>query len=246
MCDLRPFFSFYGGKWRIAPKYPLPLYDTVIEPFAGSAGYAIRHHTRNVILVERAPKIAATWRFLMNSTPADIIRLPDVEDGQTVDDLNVCEEAKYLIGWWLNHATTAPRKSPSKWMRLRGKLKKGYWGREIRGRIAQQIPLIRHWRLIEGNYFDAPDVEATWFIDPPYQDGGEQYVFSSNQIDYAELARWCWGTKGQTMVCERLGATWLPFVHLTDARTISSRNGTRECSEALWYREQVNVCTSLL
>jgi hypothetical protein len=32
---LRPFFSFYGGKWRIARHYPTPKYDIIIEPFAG-------------------------------------------------------------------------------------------------------------------------------------------------------------------------------------------------------------------
>src|SRR5690606_30076826 len=33
---LRPFFGFYGGKWRDTLKlYPRPEYDVVIEPFAG-------------------------------------------------------------------------------------------------------------------------------------------------------------------------------------------------------------------
>jgi hypothetical protein len=34
--QLRPFFGFYGGKWRDALKhYPPPEHDTIIEPFAG-------------------------------------------------------------------------------------------------------------------------------------------------------------------------------------------------------------------
>ena len=33
---LRPFFSYYGGKWRSAVKhYPAPEFDQIVEPFAG-------------------------------------------------------------------------------------------------------------------------------------------------------------------------------------------------------------------
>jgi len=48
-----PFFGYYGGKFRAAPHYPAPLHKTIIEPFAGSAGYAMRHYERQVILIEK-------------------------------------------------------------------------------------------------------------------------------------------------------------------------------------------------
>jgi hypothetical protein len=35
--SLRPFWRYYGGKWRAAPRYPRPTHDTIIEPFAGAA-----------------------------------------------------------------------------------------------------------------------------------------------------------------------------------------------------------------
>ena len=47
---LRPFFNFYGGKWRAAPHYPAPRYARVVEPFAGAAGYSTRHHDRDIVL----------------------------------------------------------------------------------------------------------------------------------------------------------------------------------------------------
>lgn len=34
MIGLRPFWSYYGGKWRIAERYPRPAFDRIIEPFA--------------------------------------------------------------------------------------------------------------------------------------------------------------------------------------------------------------------
>ena len=51
--QLRPFFGYYGGKWRDAVKhYPAPQFDIVMEPFAGSAGYALRYAERNVVLCD--------------------------------------------------------------------------------------------------------------------------------------------------------------------------------------------------
>jgi hypothetical protein len=37
---LKPFFNYYGGKWRVARRYAPPEHDLIIEPFAGAAGYA--------------------------------------------------------------------------------------------------------------------------------------------------------------------------------------------------------------
>ena len=69
---LRPFWTFFGGKWRIAPKYPAPVYDTIIEPFAGEAGYALRHASAKVVLVEADPLIAGIWRWLIKVTPSEV------------------------------------------------------------------------------------------------------------------------------------------------------------------------------
>lgn len=73
---LRPFFHFWGSKWSLARHYPAPEHDTVIEPFAGGAGYALRHYQRNVVLVERDPEIAALWRWLIRVKPSEIKRHP--------------------------------------------------------------------------------------------------------------------------------------------------------------------------
>ncbi len=38
MTDLKPFFCYFGGKWRAAPHYPTPKHAEIVEPFAGAAG----------------------------------------------------------------------------------------------------------------------------------------------------------------------------------------------------------------
>jgi hypothetical protein len=228
-----PFFTFYGGKWRAAPHYPLPVYDVIVEPFAGAAGYSVRHAHKKVILIEKDPVIAALWRWLIASTPETIRALPMIAMNQTVMDLDVPTEARSLIGFWLNKGCASPCKSPGSWMRG-GLRPKSFWGTEIRERIALQVGQISHWEVIEGDYTDAPDIESTWFIDPPYQSAGRLYRYSSCDIDYGSLAKWCQLRRGQKIVCENEGATWLPFRAFLEIKSTEGCHGKGKSREAIW------------
>ncbi len=237
---LRPFFTFYGGKWRVAPHYPAPRHETIVEPFAGSAGYSMRYPDRRIILVERDPLIAATWRYLIGVDETEILALPNVSSDQTVDDLDVCAEARLLIGWWLNKGSAQPKKRPGSNMRksVAGLVKKdppsGWWGQQIRERIASQLHAIRHWALLEGDYQNAQSVEATWFIDPPYIEAGRHYRHGPTGIDYAALARWSRSRQGQIIVCENVGATWLPFRPWRETKASEAKHGGKISREAIW------------
>lgn len=58
--NLRPFWRYYGGKFRAAPRYPKPTRSKLIEPFARSAGKVLAR-LRALGLVERvAPMLH--WR----------------------------------------------------------------------------------------------------------------------------------------------------------------------------------------
>jgi len=229
--SLRPFWGYYGGKWRAAPRYPRPVHDIIIEPFAGAAGYSLRYADRQVVLVEKNAKVAATWRYLLRVSAAEVRALPLIRDSQTVDDLHVCEEARLLIGWRLNAAPASPCRRPSAWMRS-GVKPMVFWGEYARERIASQVDRIRHWRLIEGDYTEAPDVEATWFIDPPYIGAGKYYP--TQPADFAALGRWCRTRRGQVMVCENVGAEWLPFRPFAKIKANASKNGGKVSHEAIW------------
>jgi hypothetical protein len=229
MTTIHPFWTYYGGKWRAAPRYPRPVYDTIIEPFAGAAGYSLRYADRNVVIVEKNPKVAATWRYLLRADASEVRALPLMEPGQTVSDLDVCEEARCLIGFWMNKGAVAPCKSPSRWAAA---YPDQSWGTHIRERIASQVERIRHWRLIEGDYTDAPDVDATWFIDPPYIGAGKHYP--TKVASFSALADWCRTRNGQVMVCENEGATWLPFRPFLTIKGNEGRNGGKVSREALW------------
>ena len=226
---IRPFFGYYGGKWRDAPKhYPAPEHPVIVEPFAGSAGYALRYPDRKVVLCERDPVLASVWRYLLRVSPQEILAIPDLPEDGSVNDLAIPQEARWLVGFWLNRATTSPRRTPSRWMR--DHIRPGcFWGDRVRCTIASQLGAIRHWVLHEGDYADCNiSGSGTWFIDPPYQRAGRHYRFGPDQIDYKELAAWCLSRPGQVIVCENHGADWLPFQSLSEVKTTRAGRRSRE------------------
>lgn len=238
---LRPFWWYYGGKWRAAPHYPAPRYNTIVEPFAGAAGYSLRHYQRRVILVEKYPVVAEIWRYLIGAPSSEILRIPSVDH---VDDLPawVPQGGRWLVGFAMNAATVAPCRQLSsgrKQARALGRVFEG-WSEAMRARVASQVDHIRHWKILEGGYeqVDAVDVErlgpATWFVDPPYQVAGVHYVHGSTRIDFEHLGAWCRTLRGQAIVCENEGATWLPFVtHRTIQASMMSRKGGKS-HEVIW------------
>ena len=227
---LKPFFSFYGSKWRAAHLYPQPERLTVIEPFAGGAGYACNHSERRVILVEKDPIIYSLWRWLIDVPASDVMQIPT--DIQHVDELKTNQETKWLVGFWFNQGSSMPKRSRSKWMREKG----AGWNDSLRERIAEQVELIRHWKVIHGDYHQAPDCPATWFIDPPYQLAGKYYRESSKKLDFAALGTWCQSRPGQTIVCENEGADWLPFRPFASIAAAASQGVAKRSEEVIWTR----------
>lgn len=232
MKHLAPFWRYYGGKNRAARLYPHPEHDTIIEPFAGAAGYSCRYPDRRVILVDKYPVVVGVWRYLIAVTPAEVLAIPDIPDGGTVDDLPVCQEARWLAGFWCNDASTTPSKRPSTFAKAGGGGVRG-WGAKTRQRIAQQVGKIRHWQVIEGEYHDAPNIEATWHIDPPYNNKAGTY-YKEQPDDFAELGQWCRTRQGLVMVCENEGADWLPFRPLAAIQSNPSQRGGKQSAEVLW------------
>ena len=232
---MNPFFKFFGGKWANAYKYPAPQIGTIIEPFAGGAGYATRRGGgRRVVLYDADPTICGVWKYLIHATASEILALPEVRDDQTVDDITwPCEEAKWLVGFWLNAGVTTPAKKPSKWMRSR--VRPGaFWGEAAKRRIAVQIHKINEWEVHNLSFHQVPAEYATWFVDPPYQNKGKLYKYSATAIDFNQLGQWCRELPGQVIVCENEGADWLPFSQLYDTATATSRRGGTRSAEVVW------------
>lgn len=222
---IKPLFPYYGSKWRDAKRYPAPI-GRVIEPFAGSAGYSLWWEPAHVVLFDVDPIIVGVWKYLQGATPREILALPDLEPGQSVDDFALPQEAKWLIGFWLNRGSAQPKKTQTAFSR-RTERQQLVWSERARDRIAAEKHKIANWQIAQASYDQIAPVEATWFVDPPYMDKGRYY--RCRDVDYSTLGNWCRHLQGQVMVCEQAGAEWLPFKPLA---TIKSTKGISQ--EVIW------------
>lgn len=234
MRPLRPFWYYFGGKWASALRYPPPTRSHIVEPFAGAAGYALRYAHLDVTLVDRYPVVCEVWRWLIGSSPADVRAIPCVEHVDALPSW-VPEGARYLVGFSMNAGVTSPRRAVSAGRRRSAATGRRFewWNEARRERTASQVDAIKHWRVIEGDYSSAPDVNATWFVDPPYVGQGKHYVHGSGAIDFDALGAWCMSRRGQVIACENDGATWLPFAPSFTARSMNRRAH----AEAVWTQE---------
>lgn len=242
---LRPFFSYYGAKWKTALLYPEPRYRNIYEPFAGAAGYSLHYPSHDVRLYDTNPIIAGLWSFLIKVTEEEVRRLPlDVTD---LREMKMPQEHKWLIGFWLNKGAVAPRNVPSVWMRKQleqqsrsglvsqpGHYKMGCWSKAVRGTIASQLKRIRHWKVYNRSYDEAPDREATWFVDPPYQSEAGR-LYTESDLDYTKLGKWCKSRKGQVIACDVQGSDWLPFEPLAVTGVTNSKHKRRSFSKEVIY-----------
>jgi len=218
-------WSYYGSKSKLVRYYPPPKYIKIIEPFAGSARYSLEYWNHDILLIEKYELLVKLWHWLQKAKKEDILKLPNMQPGQNTDNFEFdSQEAKWLMGFMIQGGVNAPRKTVSS---------VGNFGRSVardKKRISESLSKIRKWNILYGDYRDAPDVEATWFIDPPYQHGGEYYYLGNKNIDYEELAEWCKSRKGQVIVCENSKADWMDFKPLKELH--GSKNRTLE---VIWY-----------
>lgn len=220
---MRPFFPYYGSMWNRARYFPAPQHDVVKEPFAGSASYSLFYDCRRVDLFDLDPIICGVWHYLLNVDPTEILALPELpEVGDSVDNYDLPQEVKWLIGFWLNRGSATPKKSRTAYG-ARTDRAQLTWSRAAKERIIGQLPIIEEgWTITEGSYAEAGDDEATWLIDPPYVDKGRYYRFP--MTDYTPLAAFVRARRGLVMVCEQEGADWLPFRPLGSFKSTTGRS----------------------
>ena len=220
MKEVIHIWSYYGRKSKVIQYYPKPIHNIIIEPFAGTAVYSLHNDNwkRDIILIEKYDLIVRLWRYLQQAKPEDILKLPDMYKGDVVPEF-LCEEERWLIGFNINQGSASPKKTAQKF---------NGWNR-TKKKIANDLYKIKHWDIRCDTYESIENIEATWYIDPPYQFGGKYYKY--NKIDYCLLSKWCKERKGQVIVCENTKANWLNFSSL-----VKTKGQLHKTTEAIWYK----------
>lgn len=218
-------FYYYGRKKQIAKYYPVPKYDTIIEPFAGSAAYSLYQENwkKRIILVEKDKKVFDIWDWLINeATAEEISNLPALKIGEKSSDF------LHII-----HAVTKMA-FQFKTIKVTPVLERNW---EISKRVmAQNLYKVKHWEIINGNYTEAPNIKATWFIDPPYKgNAGLGYRFGSNTIDYNKLADWALQRSGELIFCEGKDGDYLPFRPLVESKGVAGKIN----KEVIFYKSNL-------
>jgi len=216
-------WSYYGSKSKIVDCYPPPKYGKIIEPFAGSARYALKYWDRDVLLVEKNIDYVNLWKWLQSATKKDIDNLPRLKIGDDIRDFKgLCSEEVLL----LKHIGQCGTATPGFVCTEMG------WrsGRTAYDNFKNQLFKIRHWDIRHGCYSELENETAVWFIDPPYQYGGHKYKFGNSKIDFVHLSAWCKSRNGQSIVCENTKADWLDFRQLKQIQGGANTNTT----EAIW------------
>ena len=218
-------WSYYGSKTKLVDLYPPPKTDKIIEPFCGSAKYSLKYWNKQVLLMDKYSVVVELWKWLQKQSRNEILDLPNMEKGDDLRLLDLPKEAKYLIGFCINRGSVAPKNIASGF---------NNWN-EDKIRIADNVFKIKHWEIVQGSYEDLPNENATWFIDPPYEFGGEHYKESTANIDFGKLGDWCKSRNGQVIVCENTKAQWLDFKPMKDFFGAYSTT-----TEAIWSNMPTN------
>lgn len=218
-------FYYYGRKKQIAKYYPAPNFDSIIEPFAGAAAYSLyqANWKKKVVLIEKDPKVADIWKWLIHDAQSDeILKLPNLTVGEK------SSEFLHII-----HAATKMAFA-FKTIKVTPVLERNW---EISKRVmATNLHKVKHWEIICGDYSCAPDVQATWFIDPPYKySPGLGYRFSSKLLDYEVLAEWAKNRKGEVIFCEGELGDYLPFKPLIELKGVAGKSN----KEMIYYQSSV-------
>lgn len=219
---MTPMFPRFGAGWRKAKLFPAPTGPRVRERFAGTASYCTYYDVRQADLIDADPVVVGVWDYVIKASPAEIMALPELpQAGDHVDNYCLPQEAKWLIGFWLNRGSASPKKSRTAYS-LRTERQQLIWGGKAKERIARQLPGIAEWTITQGGYEEAPFDDADEFIDPPYVKMGHNYPVRFDRHD--ELGAFVRSKRsGLIMVCEGPDADWLPFHPLGSIKSTKGR-----------------------
>lgn len=232
-----PLFKWFGSKWQAAAHYPAPEHRTIFEPFAGSAGYSLRHANRHVVLWESNRQLRELWTWLISeATKLEILGIPtELPQGFDIRKLGLGRGQALLLKHWQRTNNVGDCWTISPWGNLPGQ-----WTSNTRARVSEEYRAVRHWEIRPISFNE----KGTYFIDPPYR---YNYRYrSASPFDYDRLVQQIWNLppNSQTIACEavcpKTGALpdYLPFQQFRKTVTSRRKEENHHHSEELIYHEK--------
>jgi len=216
-------FYYYGSKSKVVNYYPKPKYSKIIEPFCGSAKYSLKYFWHDIELYDKDQAIIDIWHFLQNSNKSEIMKLSQLNVEYRLSDVLKKYTIEWkLVGMFMGGGSAKPRDILTP---------QGVGYSNALKKVANNLYKIKDWKIRVGDYKDIPSETATWFIDPPYKEGGQhQYKHNNRNIDYNHLAEYCKNRDGQVIVCENTnGGDWLDFKPM-----VKMRGSNKDSIEVIW------------
>jgi hypothetical protein len=187
----------------------------------------MEHWDREVWINEKDARLFGIWRWLKEASALEVMSLPRPKQG---DDLRtyryLCQAERDFLAFVCLPGDSYPRNILNfvEWLgpaRINNRIKYA----------AERVERIRHWRITNMDYREMETPEASWFVDPPYQE--VKHAYREHKIDYPHLAEWCERLPGEVVVCEGSKATWLDFRPLDP----QPRRFGRRCGTGSLYTE---------
>jgi site-specific DNA-adenine methylase len=154
------------------------MFDHIDEPFAGGAGYSLRHNERKVRIYDTNPNLIMLWRWLIKIADESSIReIPlNVPEGTDIRTIGLTSGQALLLKHWQRTNNYGDCWTVSPWGHLPGQ-----WTANTRARVAEEVQGVKHWEFTPCTYDSG---EVTYFIDPPYQ---FNYQYGGKGFDYDDL-----------------------------------------------------------
>lgn len=205
-------FSYYGAKTKIINLYPEPIYNKIVEPFAGSARYSLKYFDKEIILYETFEKVFKIWEYLLQATEKDILSLPDVNTGDNIKDYKtITDVERWLIGYHVFRGSARPC------YQVRDSCN---WNKD-KIRIANNLYKIKHWKIFNEDGLNHEWKDATYFVDPPYM--VQSHKYNHYKMDYNRIKEKLKGD-AQFIVCGNSNDTWLDFKPLIEMRGTNKKH----------------------
>jgi hypothetical protein len=228
-----PLFKWFGSKWLSSKTLPKPNHTSIVEPYAGGAGYSLRHSERKVIIWDEDPNLQVLWPWLIQASRADILGIPiEIEEGTDIRTLGLTVGQQMLLKHWQRTNNCGDCWTISPWGN-------GQWTANTRARIAFEVGAIQHWR------FESPNwncERTTYFLDPPYlynyryRTGMPEFDFSKMVENVHSVSR-----SSQIIVCEAICPKtnripdYLPFTFFGNRITSRRKQNEHHHSKELIY-----------